>query len=105
MYKRGKNSSCLGSAHGTDVPEFYGSPDGDNQGTDAIVNFVNNLDPNTVGNNSKISSLISWPKYGSNPLQPPLLTFTDPNELEITADTYRSEGIGYLATLFPHYNV
>ncbi|GJJ10015.1 hypothetical protein Clacol_004241 [Clathrus columnatus] len=109
VYKRGKNTTCLGSAHGIDVNEFWGSPGSVYQGTDGLINFVNNLDPNTPsnGNNSNISSLIHWPKYGSNLLEPPLLTFLDEpeNALNITGDTYRSIGIEYLTTLFPYYDL
>lgn len=103
VYKRGKNSTCLGSAHGHELPEFYGMAGGDNQGTDAIVNFVNNFNPNTIPANSEISSLISWPQYGSDLSSPPLLTFTDPDGLSITPDTYRAEGMQTFVTLFPFY--
>ena len=46
MYKRGKATPFLGSFHGSDVPEFYGSigPNGtapDFIGTDALGMFSN----------------------------------------------------------------
>lgn len=105
VYQRGKNSSCLGSAHGNELPEFYGSAGGDNEGTDAFINFVNNFNPNTIPGNSDISSLISWPQYGSDLSAPPLLTFTDPDGLVITDDTYRAEGIQTFISLFSFYDV
>ncbi|GJJ10014.1 hypothetical protein Clacol_004240 [Clathrus columnatus] len=100
-----QNESCLGSAHGHEVPEFYGMEGGDNQGTDAIINFVNTFNPNTVTGNSGISSLISWPQYGTDLSAPPLLTFTDPNGLSITTDTYRAAGMQAFMNLFSFYDV
>jgi acetylcholinesterase len=103
VYKRGKAIPLLGSAHSTDVPEFYGGgllPDF--QGTDALINFANNLDPN-FGITGQFSTLIHWPKYSTNTGGPPLLTFSDPNVLSITSDTYRAAGMEALANLFPSY--
>ncbi|GJJ10003.1 hypothetical protein Clacol_004229 [Clathrus columnatus] len=105
VYKRGKNESCLGSAHGHEVPEFYGMEGSDNQGSDAIINFVNTFNPNTVTGNSGISSLISWPQYGTDLIAPPLLTFTDPDGLSITTDTYRVAGMQTFMNLFSFYDV
>jgi hypothetical protein len=93
----------LGTEHGADVPEFYGGPGADFQGTDALVNFVNTLDPNTIAGNSGLSTLIQWPKYSANANAPPLLTFLDPSLLVITNDTYRAAGMQALASLFNFY--
>ncbi|KAF8578463.1 carotenoid ester lipase precursor [Ramaria rubella] len=87
LFKRGKSTPFIGSSHGSDLPEFYASSaNPDFQGTDALLNFVNNLNPN-IGK----GKIISWPKYSTNSEAPPLLTFFDPNVLNITTDTYRLE--------------
>jgi acetylcholinesterase len=103
VYKRGKATPFLGSFHGSDLAEFYGSATlPDFQGTDALVNFANNLNPN-VGSGTVIgnlSTLIPWPKYSTyNASGPPLLTFLDPNLLAITPDTYRAAGMVALTNL------
>ncbi|KAF8527688.1 carotenoid ester lipase precursor [Gautieria morchelliformis] len=103
LYKRGKNASCLGVEHGSDVPEFYGGPGADFQGTDALVNFVNTLDPNTGAVNGGLSTLIPWPKYSTDADAPPMLTFLDPGVLAVTNDTYRAAGMQAFAALFSCY--
>lgn len=100
VFKRGKATPFLGSSHGSDIPEFYGSgPNADFQGTDALVNFANNLNPNRVPGKDHNSTLIPWPMWKTNPEAPPLLTFSDPNQLSITPDTFRVEGMQTLIKL------
>ena len=116
VYQRGKNTTYVGSAHSTDVPEFYGATSSpDFIGTDVIgapikslllsltdvniaVNFVNSLDPNVP---SRVNTLIpEWPQYGSNLSAPPLLTFVDSQPAAlITTDTYRAQPIQLLNEL------
>ncbi|KAF8581752.1 sterol esterase [Ramaria rubella] len=105
LYQRGKTASCMGAEHSNDLPEFFGGPGSDFQGTDALVNFVTNLDPNTPSTNSGLSTLIEWPKYSSNTSAPPLLTFVDPSSLELSPDTYRAEGFEAFSALFSFYTV
>ncbi|KAF8516319.1 Alpha/Beta hydrolase protein [Hysterangium stoloniferum] len=85
LFKRGKGTPNVGSSHESDIKEFYGSgamPDF--QGTDFLVNFINTGNPNKGA-----TAPIFWPMYSSNELEPPLLTFLDPDVLNITTDTYR----------------
>lgn len=99
VFKRGKATPFLGSFHGSDLVEFYSSSSTpDFQGTDALVNFANTGNPNEGAKNN-ISSLIFWPMYSSNVNEPPLLTFSDPNVLSITTDTFRIEPINAMIDL------
>ena len=82
----------LYQAHGSDLTIFES---GDL--TDALIHFVNNLDPNGA-------SLIHWPAYTAE--APALLTLLDGNTTqEITMDTYREEGMNAIlqATLAGTY--
>ncbi|KAF5314859.1 hypothetical protein D9619_007082 [Psilocybe cf. subviscida] len=109
LYKRGKviPFPFLGAFHISDIPEFYGTVSisgtpPDFIGTDALVNFVNTLDPNTpakTATNSSSSLLqnIKWLPWGSSLTQPPMLTFTDPApSVSITFDTYRKDAMNIL---------
>jgi acetylcholinesterase len=100
VFKRGKSTPFLGAFHSSDIPEFYASGVApDFQGTDALVNFANNLDPNNTPGENTISTLIPWPMWNTNAAFPPLLTFSDPNVLSVTPDTYRAEGMQALTNL------
>lgn len=56
--------------------------------TDYLVNFVNNLDPNSA-------SIFAWPQYDTTSAQ--LLTFLDGTiPLNITMDTYRESAIAFI---------
>ncbi|KAF8479383.1 carotenoid ester lipase precursor [Gautieria morchelliformis] len=105
LFKRGKSTPFLGAFHGSDLPEFYASGVApDFQGTDALVNFANNLNPNNVAGKNEISTLIPWPMWNTSATSPPLLTFSDANVLSITPDTFRAEGmqaLTKLSRLFP----
>ncbi|KAF8995824.1 carotenoid ester lipase precursor [Cyathus striatus] len=101
LYKRDKVVPFLGSFHSSDLDEFYGSGTlPDNIGTDALVNFVNNLNPNSPKNINSLLSLTNWPLYSSSSTSPPLFTFVDPAPLvEITADTFRASALQTLTDL------
>ncbi|THH17257.1 hypothetical protein EW146_g3519 [Bondarzewia mesenterica] len=87
LSKRLKALPILGSTHGSDLLNVYGPGDM----TDYLIHFATNLDPN--GNTG-----INWPMYKNS--SPQLLTFLDGNQsLIITQDTYREEGMAYLAQL------
>ncbi|KAF8550232.1 alpha/beta-hydrolase [Imleria badia] len=101
VWKRNKYVPGIGSFHGSDLQEFYnltGSPEW--VGTDALVNFAYNLNPNVPANDypsgaaSSLLSNASWPQYYRH--SPQLLTFEDPNVLTLTNDTYRAKQIEFL---------
>ncbi|KAI0052056.1 sterol esterase [Auriscalpium vulgare] len=110
LFKRFKSTPYLGSFHGSDISEFFavagvtdpGSPP-DFIGTDALINFVTNLDPNAPKNLAKGLSYLSgvtWKQYGSNPTAPPLLTFNDPApNISFTTDTYRQDAMASVSAL------
>jgi hypothetical protein len=85
--------------------EWFGTPGllnlpGDFQGTDYMVNFINNLDPNvfTKPSSASLSSTIFWPQYALS--NRTLLTFQDGLiPLTLTEDNFREEPIGYLGEL------
>jgi hypothetical protein len=75
---------------------------GDFQGTDYLLNFVNNLDPNVFSNPSTaaaaMSSTIFWPQYTA--ANETLLTFQDGLvPLALTRDDFRSAPIAFLEAL------
>ncbi|KAJ7630305.1 carotenoid ester lipase precursor [Roridomyces roridus] len=91
--KRFKTASELGSAHSSDGAIWFPSNSTtDFTAPDALINFINTLDPN-VG-----SSRLFWPKWSTTGGRS-LLTFSDPNVVNITAETFRTEAIGYLNQL------
>ncbi|KAJ7101176.1 Alpha/Beta hydrolase protein [Mycena epipterygia] len=106
LSKRGKSTPDLGAAHGSDMPLFFPTNTTipvDNVAVDALINFLNTLDPNQsaapAGHRSNAS--VFWPK-----LQTPstegsssLLTFSDPVIVNITADDFRAEPIQFLIDL------
>lgn len=101
LYKRGKSTPYLGAYHSSDLSEFFS--DVDYIGTDALINFVTNLNPNVppglVPNTSYLSG-ISWPQWGSDIISPPLLTFQDPApSINFTTDTFRAESMAVLTAL------
>ncbi|KAF5315368.1 hypothetical protein D9619_007115 [Psilocybe cf. subviscida] len=103
LYKRGKATPSLGAFHSSDIPEFYGTGDSsDFIGTDALINFVNTLDPNKPAKNAANSSgsllsNINWLPWGSSSTQLPMLTFADGAPgVSITSDTYRKDAMDLL---------
>ncbi|KAF5315372.1 hypothetical protein D9619_007119 [Psilocybe cf. subviscida] len=100
LFKRGKATPIFGALHGSDIPEFYGTGDSpDFIGTDALVNFVNNGDPNTK-NPASLLSKIDWQPWSSSATNPPLLTFIDPAPtVTITFDTYRADAMELLTKI------
>jgi len=101
LFKRNKATPYLGSYHSSDLTEFFTPID--NIGTDIIINFATNLNPNAPDSlPAGISYLsdINWEQWGSNLSAPPLLTFIDPPPLvEITADTFRADALTVLTNI------
>ncbi|KAJ7132220.1 Alpha/Beta hydrolase protein [Mycena epipterygia] len=93
VYKRGKSTPMLGVFHGCDIKEWLVRDDTTEVfGMDALIQFINTLDPNVPTSDS---SSIVWPKW--NTVKPgALLSFVDPAGLEIIADDFREEPIAFL---------
>ncbi|TFK32450.1 sterol esterase [Crucibulum laeve] len=108
LFKRGKATPGLGSFHGSDITEFYGSgvlPDF--IATDALVNFVNTLNPTTPSNPISLLSAsgLKWNEWGSSATAPPMLTFLDPSPLlAITTDTFRADALDLLTSISLNLN-
>jgi len=79
---RGKWTPIIGVYHGSDTSQTYGS--GELQ--DYLINFVNDLNPNSGSN------LPNWPQYTTDTKQ--LLTLLDGDiPIIITEDTFRQDSI------------
>ncbi|KAF7369725.1 Carboxylic ester hydrolase [Mycena venus] len=99
LNKRGKNTE-LGAYHGSDIPLWFNIVGG-TTGIDALINFINTLDPNRPSGCSTLRSSLFWPKYNiaaPSALSPntSLLTFSDPDGITITADNFRVDSIEFL---------
>ncbi|KAF8991873.1 hypothetical protein BDQ17DRAFT_1332622 [Cyathus striatus] len=69
-------------------------------GVDALVNFVNTLDPNLPKHNNSVPPSIHWPLYNSSINAPPLLTFFDPApSVNITTDNFRALALTQLMNI------
>ncbi|EIN12170.1 carotenoid ester lipase precursor [Punctularia strigosozonata HHB-11173 SS5] len=90
LSKRFKSLPALGSVHGSDVFDIYGT----GEMRDYLIHFVNNLNPD--GNTG---TTFNWPQYTND--SPQLLTFLDDlvTLLQITQDTYRVDGMNLLTQL------
>ncbi|KAJ7630276.1 alpha beta-hydrolase [Roridomyces roridus] len=90
-----KNSSELGSVHTSDdAILFPKTPDSDWTAADALINFINTLNPNRPADGSHHSALeVPWSKWHKK--EPVSLTFSD-TKVSVTADDFRAESMGYL---------
>ncbi|KAF8987712.1 carotenoid ester lipase precursor [Cyathus striatus] len=99
LYKRDKGIPLIASHHGDDVTDFYGLEPGF-IGVDALLNFVNNLDPNIPKRNRSTLSSTHWPLYNTSSNVPSLFTFIDPApSVEITADDFRASPMKILTNI------
>ncbi|KAJ6508826.1 sterol esterase [Mycena sanguinolenta] len=111
LYQRGSTTPYLGAFHGSDIGEFYGVPGladpagstPDFIGTDALIFFASQLDPNppsSLAQNVSYLSQTKWDKWSSSVVSPPLLTFTDPQpSLNITLDNYRVAAMNLITSI------
>ncbi|KAK0203479.1 sterol esterase [Desarmillaria ectypa] len=106
LYSRGNTTAYVGAYHGSDLTEFFsfgGSASGnDFIGTDALVNFVTNLDPNysssTTGRGISLLETTPWSEWTS--AQRNMAEFTDSSSLlTFTTDTYRATAMQVLTNL------
>ncbi|KAJ6489015.1 sterol esterase [Mycena sanguinolenta] len=99
LNKHGKSTPILGAAHGSDVPLWFPpsiSNSTDFVPVDALINFINTLDPNRSFG-SQNTSAVFWPKW--NELldgAPSLLTLSDPDVVSITPENFRVDAIQFL---------
>ncbi|KAK7061862.1 carboxylic ester hydrolase [Favolaschia claudopus] len=97
LNKRGKIMNVpLGAFHTSDGPIWFTNSTAlGNFGMDALVSFVNRLDPNAPTNHS--SSALFWPKWNTPSTEgdSSLLTFTD-SDVQIIPDNFRKEAIDFL---------
>ncbi|KII95435.1 hypothetical protein PLICRDRAFT_98558 [Plicaturopsis crispa FD-325 SS-3] len=104
LFKRGKDTPVLGAYHSSDLQEFYVTTSRpDYAGTDALINFAYNLDPNTPPNITSNSVLanVTWPQWtrGTGDASPQLLSFENETDLAIRSDDYRQEAMELLSSL------
>ncbi|KAF9810804.1 hypothetical protein IEO21_06784 [Rhodonia placenta] len=101
LFKRGKSTPYLGAYHSSDLSEFF--TDIDYIGTDALINFVTNLDPNapvSLPANVSYLSGVQWPRWTLGNVSPSLLTFQDPvPAFNFTSDTFRAAPMALLTAL------
>ncbi|KAJ7101082.1 hypothetical protein C8R44DRAFT_747295 [Mycena epipterygia] len=104
--KHGKSMPELGAYHPSDIPLFFPTNTTvptDNVAVDALVNFLNTLDPNrSAAPKSHYSNpLVFWPKWQTPSTEgsTSLLTFSDPAVVNITADNFRAKQIKFLIDL------
>ncbi|KAJ7466859.1 carotenoid ester lipase precursor [Mycena latifolia] len=98
LFARGKDTP-IGANHGGDLPIWFPpNKTSDTTGADALINFINTLDPNHPAASSTIKPAIFWPKWNtpSSAGSPSLLTFSDPNVVNITRENFRVDAIRFL---------
>ncbi|KAJ6606098.1 carotenoid ester lipase precursor [Mycena vulgaris] len=100
LNKRGKANPVVGSFHGSDADIWF-PPNitSETVGVDALINFINTLDPNRSA--AKRALEVFWPawKTGSSSGASSVLTFSDPAAVNITAEDFRSEAIRFVNSL------
>ncbi|KAJ7503276.1 Alpha/Beta hydrolase protein [Mycena galericulata] len=107
LNKRGKWTPVFGAMHGCDFPVWFPTDNHakDTFGFDALVNFINTLDPNGAlgsGSSKNISTAIFWPTWNTSGVHSEstsLLTFSDPGRIEVEAEDFRIEAIRFLSGL------
>ncbi|KAJ7101046.1 sterol esterase [Mycena epipterygia] len=106
LSKRGKSMPELGAYHSSDIPLFFPTNTTvttDNVAIDALINFLNTLDPNesAAAKAHGSNSSVFWPKWQTPSAEgsSSLLTFSDPAVVNITADDFRAEPIKFLIDL------
>ncbi|KAF7342402.1 Carboxylic ester hydrolase [Mycena venus] len=89
----------IGAAHASDTPIWFTTGE-TTVGIDALLNFINTLDPNCPTKYSTGNTSISWPKWNSpsSSGSSSLLTFSDTG-INITADNFRSNAMDFLNNL------
>ncbi|KAJ7315412.1 Alpha/Beta hydrolase protein [Mycena albidolilacea] len=103
LSKRGKSTPILGAAHGSDMDIWLPrtiSNSTDLGPIDALLNFINTLDPNHPQAGARTNSKAFWPKWNapSSNGSTSLLTLSDPG-VSIKTEDFRVDAIKYLLDL------
>ncbi|KAJ7666219.1 sterol esterase [Mycena polygramma] len=93
LSKRGKSVPILGASHGCDVNHWLGTAGENDFGVNALIQFVNTLDPNLPADEA-----IRWPEWNALD-HGALLSFSDSRGVEVIADDFREEAIAFLNDL------
>ncbi|KAF7375748.1 Carboxylic ester hydrolase [Mycena sanguinolenta] len=94
----------LGAYHGSDTPIWFTTnSSAGTEGINALINFINTLDPNMSATNSSQTNSLSvpWPEWNSTAVSDDfgvLLTFGD-NGTNITAEDFRLNAVNFLNEL------
>ncbi|KAJ6543584.1 carotenoid ester lipase precursor [Mycena vulgaris] len=102
LNKRGKSTPLIGAFHGSDVPIWFPAANSsDTFGMDALINFINTLDPNRSSAPHNKTPPVFWPKWKtpSSNGSTSLLTFSDPGLVNVTAENFRVEAMKFLFSL------
>ncbi|KAK7055867.1 carboxylic ester hydrolase [Favolaschia claudopus] len=104
LNKRGKDTPVTGAGHAEDVPIWF--PEEITSSTDfvpvdALINFVNTLDPNHSGATHRKPAAVFWPRWNNltSDGSPSLLTLTDSAGINVTSENFRVEAIKFLYNL------
>ncbi|KAF8186514.1 Alpha/Beta hydrolase protein [Mycena galopus ATCC 62051] len=104
LSKRGKSTIYLGASHGSDLPMFFpanATAEPDTVAIDALINFINTLDPNVSAAPDGSNATVFWPKWQTPSAEgsTSLLTFSDPAVVNVTADNFRVDATDFLNSL------
>ncbi|KAJ6578114.1 carotenoid ester lipase precursor [Mycena capillaripes] len=98
LNKRGKATPILGAAHGTEINIWFPPANAtDFVPADALINFINTLDPNDSAR-GRNTSAVFWPKWNAamSDGSPSLFTLSDPSVASVTPDNFRMAAIRFL---------
>ncbi|KAJ7199617.1 carotenoid ester lipase precursor [Mycena pura] len=101
LNKRGKSTPIFGAAHGSDINIWFPTSilnSTDLNPVDALVNFINTLDPNHPQADAHNTSAVVWPKWNvpSSNGSSSLLVLSDPGVVNVTGENFRVDAIKYL---------
>ncbi|KAJ7471049.1 sterol esterase [Mycena latifolia] len=104
LNKRAKSTPVVGASHESDISFWFPTANstGDTAAMDALINFINTLDPNrSLNPTSKKEAAIFWPKWNTPSANgsTSLLTFSDPGLVNITAENFRVDAMRFLYDL------
>ncbi|KAJ6543585.1 sterol esterase [Mycena vulgaris] len=104
LNKRTKSTPLIGAAHGSDVPVWFPAANStDTFGMDALINFINTLDPNRSASLAphKKAPAVFWPTWNtpSSNGSTSLLTFSDPALVNVAVEDFRVEAMKFLFSL------
>ncbi|KAJ7471024.1 sterol esterase [Mycena latifolia] len=103
LNKREKSTPFLGSYHGSDQDIWFPPANStDTVGVNLLINFINTLDPNRSLNPIPYKkAAVFWPKWNtpSENGSTSLLTFSDPDVVNVTAENFRVDAIRFLYSL------